>query len=84
MFFRIIIGIINGILKSNLKKLGGYTQGFVKIADIFEGEGFLECLGGVYEKMTVFCCLLFIGVQQQFICWWSYQCPVGERFKTGL
>ena len=48
MFFRAIIGIIYGILKSNLKKLGLYTQGFVKIADIFEGEGFLERNGGVY------------------------------------
>jgi hypothetical protein len=85
MFFRIIIGIINGILKSNLKKLGRYIQGFVKIADIFEGEGFLDRYGGVYEKSDrLFSRLLRVGVQQQLVCWWSYQCPVGERFKTGL
>jgi len=85
MIFRIIIGTINGILKSNLKKIGAVYQGFVKIADIFEGKGFLECFGGVYEKSDrLFGRLNFNGVQQQFICWWSYQCPVGERFKTGL
>jgi len=65
--------------------MGRYTQGFVKIANIFEGEEFLVCFGGVYEKSDrLFGRLFFIGVQQQFICWWSYQCPVGERFKTGL
>jgi hypothetical protein len=65
--------------------LGRYVQGFIKIANIFEGDGFLECYGGVYEKSDrLFDRLLLVGGQQQLVCRWSYQSPVGERFKTGL